>query len=142
MAQALPFVMIQGRAAPTNYVPGYGGGVTLSRLLHEPDRAYAVGLSPFGLELATPTTRRLALYGAAAAGGLIFTRPFPVPEGTRVNFTLEFGGGALLRVGRDRWVQLGYKFHHISNAYTARLNPALAANVFYAGYQWSVHLPR
>jgi hypothetical protein len=48
----------------------------------------------------------------------------------------------LVRSGRDAWVQLGYKYHHLSNAYTAALNPGLDANVFYAGYEWSVRLPR
>lgn len=137
-AQLVPFAMITGRAAPE----GYAGRRTADGMVPGPDRAYAIGVSPFGFELATPLEQRVAVYGAAAAGGLIFARPFPVPEASRINFTLEFGGGALVRAGRDRWVQLGYKFHHVSNAYTARLNPALATNVFYAGYQWSVRLPR
>ena len=131
--QILPAVLLSGRAASPDYprteVPG-------------PDRAYAFGLSPFGFELATPAERRVAVYGAAAAGGLVFNRPVPVPEAQRINFTLEYGGGALVRVGRAHWVRAGYKYHHLSNAYTARLNPGVDGHVLYAGYQWAVRLPR
>jgi hypothetical protein len=125
--------VLSGRAAYPGYfraeVPG-------------PDRAYAFGVSPFGFELATPAERRVAVYAAAAAGGLVFNRPVPVPEAQRINFTLEYGGGALVRVGRAHWVRAGYKYHHLSNAYTARLNPGVDGHVFYAGYQWAVRLPR
>ncbi|HEY2026250.1 MAG TPA: acyloxyacyl hydrolase [Gemmatimonadaceae bacterium] len=137
-AQLLPLVAIRGRSVPLSYI----GPTNPDGTLPGPDVTYAVGASPFGLEVAAPLGGRVRAYGAAAAGALLFTRPFPVPEARRLNFTLEYGGGVLVRSGRDRWIQLGYKYHHLSNAYTAKLNPGLDANVFYAGYEWSVRLPR
>jgi hypothetical protein len=137
-AQLLPAVLVRGRTVPTFY----SGPVEPDGTIPGPNVTYAVGASPFGLEVAGPLGNAVQLYGAAAAGGLIFTRPFPVPEAQRFNFTLEYGGGLLLRAGHERWVQLGYKFHHLSNAYTALANPGLDANVFYVGYQWSARLPR
>ena len=137
-AQLLPLVVVRGRAVPVSYA----GPTNADGTLPGPDLAYAVGASPFGLEVAVPVGDRVRVYAATAAGGLLFTRPFPVPEARRVNFTLEYGGGLLVRSGRDAWIQLGYKYHHLSNAYTAALNPGLDANVFYAGYEWSVRLPR
>jgi hypothetical protein len=134
--QLLPFVMVSGRAA----YPGYRGEERYE--LEGPNHAYAWGVSPFGIEIATPATARVAIYGAAAAGGLVFNTPFPVPEGQRLNFTLEYGGGALVRIGNAHWIRAGYKYHHLSNAYTARLNPGLDGHVVYAGYQWAVRLPR
>lgn len=136
--QLLPLVVISGRSAPLDY----DGEESGRGLLPGPDRAYAVGASPFGFEIATATDRRVAVYGATAAGGLIFTRPFPVPEARQFNFTLEYGGGVMVRITQQRWLKLGYKYHHLSNAYTAKVNPGLDGNVFYAGYQWGVKLPR
>lgn len=145
--QLLPLVVVRGRTAPLGYrVNPVDSGVALARAVQRdlsgPDLAYAVGVSPFGFELGVPLGRAVSLYGAAAAGGIVFTRPFPVPEATRINFTLEFGGGVLVRAGRERWVQLGYKYHHLSNAFTGSENPGLDANVFYAGYEWGISLPR
>lgn len=136
--QFLPLVLIRGRTAPLYY----DGNYTPNGEIPEPNIAYAYGVSPFGFELALPLGHVISAYGAAAAGGLVFSRPFPVPEGTRINFTLEYGGGFLVHAGHSHWVQLGYKYHHLSNAYTGVENPGLDANVFYVGYQWAVRLPR
>jgi len=136
--QVLPFVGIEGRTAPR----GYDGPRDADGEVPGPDLAYAYGVSPFGLEVGVYPFRGLGLYGAAAAGGLIFRDPFPVPEARRTNFTLEYGGGVLIHTGRERWLRLGYKYHHLSNAYTARVNPGLDGFVFYAGYQVPVRLPR
>jgi hypothetical protein len=137
-AQLLPLVIVRGRSAPI----GYTGATNPDGTIPGPDVAYAAGLSPFGFDLTLPLTDRVHTYGAAAAGGLIFTRPFPVPEARRLNFTLEYGGGLLVRTGRAQWLRLGYKYHHLSNAYTAQINPGLDAHVLYAGYEWAIRLPR
>jgi hypothetical protein len=47
-----------------------------------------------------------------------------------------------VRVGGAHWVRAGYKYHHLSNAYTAPLNPGVDGHVLHAGYQWAVRLPR
>lgn len=140
--QLLPFVRITGRTEQVvSCDPGFERCGS-RRVVYVPVKAYAAGLSPFGLQIAAPVGSALSVYGATAAGGLIFDRPFPIPQARRVNFTLEFGGGVLVRVGHERWVRAGYKFHHLSNAYTAPENPGLDANVFYVGYDWPVRLPR
>ncbi len=146
--QLLPLVRASGniQRVVVVVVRDSGRGVTLpvrrTRIVQVPVTAYAFGLSPFGLQIAGRVASAVSLYAATAAGGLIFDRPFPVPEARRVNFTLEFGGGVLVRMGRGQWVRAGYKYHHLSNAYTAPENPGLDGNVFYAGYDWSVRLPR
>ncbi|HET6567842.1 MAG TPA: acyloxyacyl hydrolase [Rhodothermales bacterium] len=137
-AQLLPVVAITGRTPPE----GYRGLTRPDGRLPGPDVAYAFGVVPFGLEVGVHPFRSIVVYGASAAGGLVFRRPFPVPEASRINFTLEYGGGLLILVGRGRWIQLGYKYHHLSNAYTARMNPGLDGHVFYVGYQVSIRLPR
>lgn len=137
-AQLLPIVRLQGRAAPV----GYTGLASDVPLLRSPAVAYAIGLSPFGLELTSPRSARLSVFGATAAGGLLFSRPYPVPEAARLNFTLEYGGGVLVRAGDSRWLRVGYKYHHLSNAYTADENPGVDGNVWYAGLEWGLSLPR
>lgn len=136
--QVVPVVMIRGRTAPVRYE----GARTDDGGIPGPDVARAFGASPFGLELAMPVRHWASLYAATAGGGVLFNRPFPVPEGARMNFTLEYGGGLLVRAGGDRWLQVGYKYHHISNAYIASQNPGLDGHVLYAGYQWTARLPR
>jgi len=128
MAQFLPAVFIRNASLE---------GETGSH-----DVAYAWGLSPFGLRLSSPESGRFSVFGAAAAGALVFSRPYPVDDAQRINFTLEFGGGLVVRTTQSRWVELGYKYHHLSNAFTARANPGLDGRVFYAGFLWPVRLPR
>lgn len=137
IAQVIPlFVIIDGGA------PAYDAYLDAGRLARLPKRSYAVGFSPFGVEAVAPLWRRVAVFAASSGGGLFFTRQFPDVTGRRTNFTLEAGGGVRVRIGATHWAQLGYKYHHISNAGTAFANPGLDGNIFYAGYQWAVRLPR
>lgn len=94
---------------------------------------YGAGLSPLGLELYGPRVRTSRLYLAAAVGGLWFTRETPVPDARRFNFTFEYGGGVRVPMRSRAALMIGYKFHHLSNAYTAPRNPGLDGNVFYVG---------
>ena len=137
IAQLLPLFIISDRAAPA-YNP-YLDANGLPRLAQ---RAYAFGISPFGIEIASSVARRVSVFAATAGGGLFFSHSFPDVTGRRTNFTLEAGGGLRMRVGSAQWAQLGYKYHHISNAGTAFANPGLDGNVLYAGYQWSIRLPQ
>lgn len=131
--QLLPAVVVRGRTAPIYY----GGSVDDQGLLTGDKYAFAFGFSPFVVEWALPVAGRVGVYGAAAGGMLFFTGPFPVPEAESSNFSIEYGGGVLVRVGRRHWVQAGYKFHHLSNAYRVIANPGLDGHVFYVGF-WRV----
>jgi hypothetical protein len=145
-AQLLPIVALSGRSAPLGYYDAgsfdASGGPANTGVVPGPYRTYAVGIVPFGLEATSSAVQRVSVFGAIAAGGLLFQRPVPVPEANRINFTLEFGGGLRVCTTRERWIQLGWKHHHLSNAYLAHYNPGVDANVFYAGYEWTARLPR
>ena len=95
------------------------------------------GFSPLGLQLGLRPAGRVGVFAAGAVGGLWFTRPVPAPNTRRFNYSFEWGGGVDVRLDERRAVQLGYKFHRLSNLYTAPTNPGLDANVFYAGFSWS-----
>lgn len=96
---------------------------------------YGVGASPLGLDLIGPRIRAVRPYLAAAAGFLWFSRNTPEPEARRLNATFELGGGLRLDRGEHHALLLGWKFHHISNAWTAPYNPGLDGNVVYLGVQ-------
>ena len=137
IAQLLPLAIITDASASAFNAPLDSAGI--ARL---PGRAVAFGLAPFGLELGSSIDRRVSGYLSSAGGGLIFTKAFPDVTGRRTNFTIEAGAGLRVRIGRQRWVQIGYKYHHLSNAGTAFANPGLDGNLAYVGYQWSARLPR
>lgn len=137
VAQLLPLFIVSDRDASA-----YDAYLTANGLARLARRAFAFGVSPFGLEVASPADRRLSVFAATAGGGLVFSHAFPDVTGRRTNFTLEAGGGLRVRVGVAHWAHLGYKYHHISNAGSGFANPGLDGNLLYAGYQWSVRLPR
>lgn len=135
--QALPAVVIRGRTAPIYYT----GPFDDEGLVPGPDTAYAFAFSPFAVELAVPLGSRIGIYGATAGGLIFFSRPFPVPEAKKANFAIEYGGGLLVRVGDKTWVQAGYKYHHLSNAYRELVNPGIDAHVGYVGFWKAISAP-
>jgi hypothetical protein len=96
---------------------------------------YGVGASPLGIELIGPRLRAVRPYAAVAAGFLWFTRNTPEPEARRLNATFEVGAGLRVVRGTRNDLLLGWKFHHLSNAWTAPYNPGLDGNVIYVGFQ-------
>jgi hypothetical protein len=94
---------------------------------------FGAGFSPLGWKLGVTPSPALHLFAAGAVGILWFTRNTPVPDARRMNFTFEYGGGIELPRTPLGVLVLGYKFHHLSNAYTADSNPGLDGNVVYLG---------
>ncbi len=92
-------------------------------------------VSPVGVEGQLRTSTRWRLYAAGAAGAVWFTRDVPLPGTRAFNFTFEFGGGAICQLTDRSALRIGYKFHHLSNAYTVPVNPGLDANVWVVGWQ-------
>lgn len=104
--------------------------------------AYGIVFAPFGLSLQLPVARDVELFGAGAVGALWFNRSVPVPNARAFNVTLEWGGGIDLPIASAQHLRLGYKFHHLSNVYSALENPGIDANVFYVGWVLKVRAPR
>jgi lipid A 3-O-deacylase PagL len=129
-AQLLPLVRLRGPDERDPRPPGSPARGTRT--------SYAFGLSPFGLELQTVPLRRVALFGAMGSGGLVFQHEFPVPGAGQINFTLEYGGGVQVKTVRAQQLVIGYKYHHLSNAWYRSSNPGLDGHVIYAGYLWTV----
>ena len=111
----------------------FGGGTVEYKEPTGRGPVYGAGLSPLGLKLYLAPGGRARLYAAGAAGALWFTRDMPVPNARRFNYAFEYGGGVELARADGVAFVLGYKFHHLSNLYTAPENPGLDGNVVYVG---------
>lgn len=91
-------------------------------------------VSPIGLETDVTFATSWRAYAASAVGGVWFTRDVPVRYSRAFNFTFEVGGGLQWRSGRRNWLRVGYKFHHLSNLFTAPQNPGIDGKVFLVGF--------
>lgn len=97
--------------------------------------AVGTGLAPFGLKMYVNPSGSTRFFANASAGMIAFSTDVPVYNSRRLNYMLDYGGGVDL-VRRDgRAVTIGYRFHHISNAASGRVNPGLDANVIYLGFR-------
>ncbi len=100
---------------------------------------YGSGLSPVGFQLNFRRGHALQPYVNATAGVIYFTEQAPVSHSSQFNFILGLGAGVQIWRQADQSVSIGYKFQHISNGYTASLNPGVDSNLFYLGYSWSLN---
>jgi len=98
---------------------------------------YGAGVSPVGLQLNFRRGCMLQPYVNGTAGILYFEDQVPVAESSNFNFSLGLGAGIEVWYQNSQSILLGYKYHHISNGYTHRLNPGVDSNLFYIGYAWS-----
>jgi hypothetical protein len=92
-------------------------------------------ISPLGVEGQVRMTSRWYAYGAGAAGGVWFTRDVPTAYSRSFNYTFEMGGGVRWQYRPRRALRIGYKFHHLSNAYTAPSNRGIDGAVFLFGFE-------
>lgn len=95
--------------------------------------AVGTGAAPLGFKLYMNNAGSARFFGSLSGGMIAFSRDVPVHTSRKLNFMFDYGGGVDL-VRRDgRAVTIGYRFHHISNAGSGRVNPGLDANVIYVG---------
>lgn len=92
-------------------------------------------ISPIGLQAQMRVGSRWRPYVGGAAGVVWFTREVPVADSRAFNYTFEFGGGVRWQYRSRDSLRIGFKFHHLSNAYTAERNPGLDAAVLLVGYE-------
>jgi lipid A 3-O-deacylase PagL len=95
-------------------------------------------ISPIGLEARIRLTSRWRAYTAGAAGCVWFTREVPTAYSRAFNYTFEVGGGLLWQYRSRESLRVGYKFHHLSNLYTAPNNPGIDGAVFLLGFDRAI----
>lgn len=106
------------------------------------DTAYAAGITPVSFQLNFRRQTKIQPFITAGAGLLIFGKKIPDDRsplrpdqvGRRLNFTPQAGGGVDFLTDGGKTYTVGFKFHHISNNSTARINPGFDQNLFYFGY--------
>lgn len=119
----------------------YGVEITPVAALSLPNRTFArrrelvygIGVSPVGFKLNFRKEKRLQPFAGTSGGLFYFTKDVPVINASKFNFTFDFGGGVQIFTRNKRAVTIGYKYQHISNGGTARVNPGIDANIFYVG---------
>jgi hypothetical protein len=96
--------------------------------------SYGGGLTPLGLQLDFRNSARVKPFVHVNAGGLIFTKPVPLPDAGKFAFTLEGGTGARIFTSTNRAITLGLRFHHISNGNLSGSNRGLNEFIVYMGF--------
>lgn len=102
---------------------------------------FGVGFTPVGLQFNWRNSKKYQPFIAGGFGVAIFNRRFPdnrsplQPDKIGNFFQLmpEFGAGVEIRKSESKSYFIGYKYHHLSNGYTAPLNVGYNTNMVYAG---------
>jgi len=137
-AQLLPAVRLVGverytRLQVTDQSIYVLGGQTAS---------YGIGLVPLGIDLSAPLGKRIRVQSGLGIGVVRFTQNVPFAASRQRNFSLEWDGALAINAGADRWVQLGMRWKHISNGFSAYENPGIDSRMAFLGMSVRVRAPR
>jgi hypothetical protein len=116
----------------------YNAGLMPAAILIEPSHSvYGFAVMPVGFTLEFRPGSSLRPFAESTGGVIASTEPIPQtgPDATALNFIFTLGGGLRWQPRRGHHaLSIGYKFLHISNAYTTDFNPGVDNNVIYAGF--------
>jgi len=98
------------------------------------ETAYGAGLTPLGLQLDFANGAKVHPYIHVNGGFLYFNKQVPIEDSGHFAFVGEAGGGVRIFTSERRAVNIGVKFHHISNGNRAGSNRGLNQFVIYAGF--------
>lgn len=102
---------------------------------------FGVGFTPLGLQFNWRNSKKIQPFIAGGFGVAVFNKKFPdnrsplQPDkiGNRFQLMPEFGAGVEIRKSETKSYFIGYKYHHLSNGYTAPLNVGYNTNMVYGG---------
>ena len=98
------------------------------------ETAYGVGLTPLGLELDFANGAKVHPFIHVNGGFLYFNKSVPIEDAGQFAFVGEAGGGVRIFTSERRAVNIGVRFHHISNGDRSGSNRGLNQFVIYAGF--------
>jgi hypothetical protein len=117
---------------------GYTGEIMPAAILIQPGghAVYGFAVAPLGFTMDVGRRRKVHPFAEINVGIIASTEPIPErqPDSTGLNFLVGLGGGVRWKTGRRSALSAGYKFLHISNAFTTNFNPGVDNNVLYVGY--------
>ena len=114
---------------------------TTTAIVGDRKTVFGIGIVPVGLQFNWRNSKKYQPYIAGGMGVAIFNKKFPdnrsalEPDeiGNRFQIMPEFGAGLEIRKSESRSYFIGYKYHHMSNGYTAPLNVGYNTNMIYGG---------
>lgn len=103
---------------------------------------FGEGFSPIGFKWNFLTRHRLQPVFTGLGGYMFSTQPIPVSDAGSFNFTFEFGAGVEFYLSKDpsdsrfgtRSIRAEYRYHHISNDFTAADNPGIDSGLLQVSY--------
>jgi hypothetical protein len=114
---------------------------TTTAIVGERKTVFGVGFVPLGLQFNWRNSKKIQPFIAGGMGVALFNKKFPdnrsalEPDriGNRFQIMPEFGAGVEIRQSENKSYFVGYKYHHMSNGYTAPLNVGYNTNMVYFG---------
>ena len=98
------------------------------------ETAYGAGITPIGLQLDFANGSKVHPFAHINGGFLYFNKSMPIEDSGQFQFVGEAGGGVRIFTSERRAVNIGVKFHHISNGDRHGSNRGLNNFVIYAGF--------
>ena len=100
----------------------------------ERETAYGAGFTPLGLQLDFANGSKVHPFIHVNGGLLVFNKSVPIEDSGHLALVGEAGGGVRIFTSERRAVNIGVRFHHISNGDTSGSNRGLNQFVIYAGF--------
>src|SRR5215210_3810924 len=98
------------------------------------ETAYGAGLTPLGLQLDFANGSKVHPFIHVNGGFLYFNKAVPIEDAGQFAYVGEAGGGVRIFTSERRAVNIGVRFHHISNGDRSGSNRGLNQFVIYAGF--------
>ena len=98
------------------------------------ETAYGAGITPIGLQLDFANGSKVHPFAHINGGFLYFNKSMPIEDSGQFQFVGEAGGGVRIFTSERRAVNIGVRFHHISNGDRHGSNRGLNNFVIYAGF--------
>ena len=98
------------------------------------ETAYGAGFTPLGLQLDFANGEKVHPYVHVNGGFLYFNKSVPIEDAGRFAWVGEAGGGLRIFTSERHAVNVGVRFHHISNGDRQGSNRGLNQFVIYAGF--------
>jgi len=100
----------------------------------ERETAYGVGVTPLGLQLDFANGAKVHPFVHVNGGLLYFNKSVPIEDAGQFAWVGEAGGGVRIFTSERRAVNIGVRFHHISNGDRQGSNRGLNQFIIYAGF--------
>jgi len=98
------------------------------------ETAYGAGITPIGLQLDFANGSKVHPFAHVNGGFLYFNKSMPIEDSGQFQFVGEAGGGVRIFTSERRVINIGVRFHHISNGDRTGSNRGLNHFMIYAGF--------